>query len=166
METIEEVYQKYAKIVYKYLLCLCKDPDLSEELTQETFAIAVDKISTFRGNCQISVWLCQIAKHLLYKESKKRKKHNIISLDEIKEIHDENIFEDEIMNKQDRIEIINQIQTLDTMVRKVMYLRIKGELSFKEIGKIVNKTENWTRVMYYRGKQKIKEERKRNEKGM
>ena len=38
-----------------------------------------------------------------------------------------------------------------------MYLRITGELSFKEIGLILNKTENWARVTFYRGKNSLKE---------
>ena len=37
-----------------------------------------------------------------------------------------------------------------------MYLRITGELSFKEIGLILNKTENWARVTFYRGKKSFK----------
>ena len=46
-----------------------------------------------------------------------------------------------------------------------MYLRILGNLEYNEIADIVNKTPNWARVTFFRGKEKIKEE-KRNEKGM
>ena len=50
-----------------------------------------------------------------------------------------------------------KMQNLDEKTREVMYLRITGELSFKEIGEILNKTENWARVTFYRGKNKLKE---------
>ena len=39
-----------------------------------------------------------------------------------------------------------------------MYLRLTGDMTFKEIAKILNKTENWVRVSFFRGKQKINEE--------
>ena len=68
MQDIEKIYKQYSKTVYKYVFCLTNNEDLSEEITQETFAIAVQKINTFKGDCKISVWLCQIAKFLWYKE--------------------------------------------------------------------------------------------------
>ena len=75
MQSIEEVYVQYFKVVYKYLLYLSKgDESVSEEITSETFAIAVEKINTFKGKCKISVWLCQIAKLIYYKEVKRNNK--------------------------------------------------------------------------------------------
>jgi RNA polymerase sigma-70 factor (ECF subfamily) len=44
-----------------------------------------------------------------------------------------------------------------------MYLRLTGELSFSEIGEILEKSENWARVTFYRGKQKIMRGRQKNE---
>ena len=49
------------------------------------------------------------------------------------------------------------MQKLDDLTREVIYLRITGELSFKEIGSILNKTENWARVTFYRGKNNMRE---------
>ena len=62
MQNIEEVYKQYSNTVYKYLFCLTGKEEIAEELTQETFAIAIKQINKFRGDCKISVWLCQIAK--------------------------------------------------------------------------------------------------------
>ena len=44
-----------------------------------------------------------------------------------------------------------------------MYLRISGDLSFKEIGEIMGKSENWARVNFYRGKEKLLERKGKNE---
>ena len=74
MQNIEEIYKEYSITVYKYLFYLTQNRDISKELTQETFAIAVEDIKKFRGECKLSVWLCQIAKHLWYKELKKVRK--------------------------------------------------------------------------------------------
>ena len=57
MQSIESVYRENFNIVYKYLFCLTHSNDIAEELTQETFCIAVKYINSFKGNCKISVWL-------------------------------------------------------------------------------------------------------------
>ena len=75
MESFEEVYQKYLKEVYCFLLRLSGDREIAEELTQQTFAIAFEKLENFRGECKLSVWLCQIAKHEYYAWTKKQKRY-------------------------------------------------------------------------------------------
>ena len=77
MKQIEELYLNYAKTVYKYLLCLTKDKDVAEDLTQETFYQASKTIKNFKGECRVSVWLCQIAKHLWNKHLEKSKKMSL-----------------------------------------------------------------------------------------
>ena len=66
MDDMEQIYQAHARTVYKFLLSQCHDAGLAEELTQETFYQAVRSIGRFQGDCKVSVWLCQIAKHLWY----------------------------------------------------------------------------------------------------
>ena len=63
MQNMKQVYEEHFNTVYKYLLCLTHNANFSEELTQETFLKALEHIDTFKGNCKISVWLCQIAKN-------------------------------------------------------------------------------------------------------
>ena len=154
MQNIEKLYEQYFKIVNKYLFCLTHNDDISEELTQETFYKAVKKIDTYKGECKMSVWLCQIAKNLWYDECRKRK--NIIN------IQDNNIYaidtlEESVIANDEKMILYKKMQLLDEKTREVMYLRITGELSFKEIGIILNKTENWARVTFYRGKNQLKE---------
>ena len=57
---IEELYDRYFTAVYKYLFSVSQDKHIAEELTQETFFKALQKIDEFRGQCEIRVWLCQI----------------------------------------------------------------------------------------------------------
>ncbi|MGD9567861.1 MAG: RNA polymerase sigma factor [Sedimentibacter sp.] len=80
---MDELYSEYFQTVFKYLFCLTHDADISEELTQETFYQAIKTYSNFRGDCKVSVWLCQIAKHLWYKEYSKRKRNASDSIDDI-----------------------------------------------------------------------------------
>lgn len=154
MQDIEEIYQKHFQTVYKYLVCLTHKPDIAEELTQETFCKAVDKISTFKGNCKISVWLCQIAKNLWFNELKKSKK--LLPIDE--NLPDPfSLIDENLIDKEDKKAIYTQIAKLAPDIKEIFYLRLTGNFSFKEISEIVGKSESWVRVNFYRGKQKLKE---------
>lgn len=159
MQNIEEIYKEYSTSVYKYLFCLTQNKEISEDLTQETFALAVKDIKKFRGECKLSVWLCQIAKHLWYKELKKKNKNINVSFEEINEnaLYDE-MLEENLCAKEEKLKLFKDMQKLDEKSREVMYLRMVGNLSYEEIGEILGKTSNWSRVTFYRAKQKIREE--------
>ncbi len=154
-QNMEQIYIENVSAVYKYLFCLTQDPDLTEELTQETFYQAVKGINRFRGDCKVSVWLCQIGKRLWYKELEKRKKKEV-PLDDMEEsIPSYQNIEKDYLDSQEKISLFKEIHKLDEISKEVMYLRLSGELSFAEIGEILGRTENWARVTFYRSKQKI-----------
>ena len=157
MQNLEQLYEEYFQTVNKYLFCLTHNVDISEELTQETFYRAVKKINTYRGECKISVWLCQIAKNLWYDYCRKSKK--VINADEqeLLKIQSPDKLEEQVILNDEKMSLYKKMQKLDEKTREVIYLRITGELSFKEIGIILNETENWARVTFYRGKNKLKE---------
>lgn len=157
MQDIEKIYEEYFETVNKYLFCLTHNNDISEELTQETFYKAVQKIHTYKGECKMSVWLCQIAKNLWYDQCRKNKKILKTEESELLEVQDLTSLEEQIISNDEKITLYKKMQSLDEKTREVMYLRITGELSFKEIGVILNKTENWARVTFYREKNRLKE---------
>ncbi len=157
MQNIEQIYEQYFETVNKYLFCLTRNNDISEELTQETFYRAVKKIDTYKGECKMSVWLCQIAKNLWYDQCRKNKKLVNVKETDILNVQALNTLEEQVIQKDEKISLYKKMQNLDEKTREVMYLRITGELSFKEIGIILNKTENWARVTFYRGKNQLKE---------
>lgn len=158
MQNIEEIYEKYFEVVYKYLVCLTQNNDIAEELTQETFYRAVKKINSYNGECKMSVWLCQIAKNLWYRQYKKNKRIANIDENDLLSIHETDTIENLMILQEEKISLYKKMQNIDEKTREVIYLRITGELSFKEIGIILNKTENWARVTFFRGKQKLKED--------
>jgi RNA polymerase sigma-70 factor (ECF subfamily) len=156
MENIEEIYKNYANLIKNYIFLITRDTDLSEEIMQDTFASAIKQLDKFRGDSEISVWLCSIAKNILYKKAKKNNSIKMISIDEL-DIADNSMLEDEFISKDNKLKLYEALQNLDADSREVMYLRLTGELSFREIGKILHKSENWARVTFFRGKQKLKE---------
>ena len=158
MQNIEEIYKQHSNTVYKYLFCLTGKEEMAEELTQETFAIAVKEIKKFKGECKVSVWLCQIAKHLWYKQIKKNKKHKDVSIDELTdELEVIETTEDIVCKKEEKLKLFKDMQKLDNLSRELVYLHTIGNLNFIEIGEILGKTANWARVTFYRAKQKIRE---------
>ena len=165
MQNMEEVYKEYFETVKKYLFCLTHNNDIAEELTQETFYKAVKNIHTFKDDCKISVWLCKIAKNTWLDSIKKNKNIKDMADNELFEIESLETTDETVISNQGKLELYKKIQKLDEKTRDVIYLRITGDLNFKEIGDIFNKTENWARITFYRGKQKLKEvklhERKR-----
>lgn len=159
---MDEIYQKYSRLVYNYLFCLTGNAELSEDLMQETFYSAIKNIDKFNYKCKISVWLCQIAKNKYKNELRKR--NNTISLEkypfealEIDETFIENI-ESDIILEEEKEHLYKIIQQLDEPIRELFYLRIKSNFTFKEIAGILGRTEEWVRVNFYRTKIKIKEE--------
>lgn len=74
MTDLEEIYVEYFEPVYKFLISLGCDSHSAEEITQETIFIAIQKIDSFKGNCKLSVWLCQIAKNMYFKKRKEGQK--------------------------------------------------------------------------------------------
>ena len=157
MQNIEEIYKEYFEVVNKYLFCLTHDNHIAEELTQETFYRAVKTIDKFKGNCKIQVWLCQIAKNLWYDELKRNKRYEDFESSEEYLIANQNT-EDTAIQNIEKMRLYKKMQKLDEQTKEVIYLRLTGELTFREIGDILNKTENWARVTFYRGKQKLKED--------
>ena len=155
MQDIEQIYNQYFDTVNKYLFCLTHNNDIAEDLTQETFCRALKSLNKFKGECKISVWLCQIAKNIWYDYYRKNKK--ITVEEELLDIQDLSTPEDETISKEEKLLLYQKLQKLSQETREVIYLRITGELSFKEIGIILNKTENWARVTFYRGKNQLKE---------
>ena len=150
---IEEIYKMYSRKVFLFLLSKTNNEDIAEELTQETFFQAVQCIDKFKGNSSILTWLCGIAKNVWLKDLRKRQKTVSIE-DNIPEITNK-----EHMDVQwEQKEILQLIHGMDEPVREVMYLRLISNLTFAEIGEIIGKTENWTRVTFYREKQKIVKE--------
>ncbi len=159
MQDMNAIYKKYGEIVYKYVFCLTGNEDTTEEIVQETFLVAVKDINKFRGECKISTWLCQISKYIWYKRLKKEKSKKEVPLDVLQNtLFIQESIEDNFCNKESKIKLFKKLQSFDETTRNVMYLRIFGNFEYTEIAEIMGKTSNWARVVFFRGKQKLKEE--------
>ena len=154
MDDMSEIYQRHAQTVYKFLLSQTHDLDLAEELTQETFYQAVRSIHRFDGGCKVSVWLCQIAKHLWYQHLRKHRRE--VPMPEDPPELPAPSAEEGALEREGKLELLRLIHDLPEEPREVVYLRVFGGLSFREIGDICGRTETWARVTFYRTKEKLR----------
>lgn len=152
MPDFEEVYRTHFADVYRYVLALSRDEAVAEEVTQETFFRALSAIGEFRGECQLRVWLCQIARNRYLSLCRERKKYGESAEESGGEGFEEAFTDREAARKLHRL-----LHDLPEPYKEVFSLRTFGELPFGEIGDLFGKTESWARVTYFRARQKLKE---------
>lgn len=151
---IEQFYIENYPIVYGYLLCLCGDPALAEEMTAEAFSKALAQLHRYDPSYKPSTWLCTIGRNLLYKEYRRRKK--------LTDLEDASWYsvpspETEFLRKESVQRIRHLLQALPAEQQQLFRMRLRG-MSFREIGFALGKKENWARVTYYRIKHRIRAE--------
>ena len=155
-QNMDEIYRRHAKSVYAFLLAKTADSMLAEELTQETFYQAVKSIGSFKGESSVSTWLIGIANNVLRGYFRKQKKQAEEELPKTElAARGGTATEDIVLRSMDTISLMQAMHRLPEPYREVLHLRLTADLSFKEIGQIMERTENWARVTYYRGKEKL-----------
>ena len=156
MDRDEIVFEQYYEDVYRFLRALTRDRDLAEELTQETFLRAIRSIDTYRGEGEFRVWLCSVAKNLFYSQMKKQKKSIPVADEDFPEGESqEKTLIDRIADRETAMEIYQALHRLRDPYKEVFSLRVFGELSFREIGGLFEKSEHWACVTYHRARQMI-----------
>ena len=151
----EQIYTTYFRDVYLYICKLSNSEHIAEEITSETFFKAMKSIDSFRGDCDIRVWLCQIAKNCYYSYIKKANRTECIDNVEIAEQGVS--FEEQLFRHDTAIQIQKILHDVPEPYKEVFMWRVYAELSFKQIGQIFGKSENWACVTYHRTRNMLKE---------
>ena len=151
-----KLYELYFKDIYRYIYSKSGNESIAEEITQETFYKALKRINEFdEGTDDIRRWLFVVAKNTYY--SYCRKHNKLFPKENLPDIPVDVNFVEKIVEKETAIQIQEYVNTLSSTYRDVFTLRIYGELSFEDIGKLFGKSDVWARVTYYRAKNKIVE---------
>ena len=159
----EEFYRQNFKTVYGFLINLCKSSDLAEELTAETFLKAFEHYKSYNKKYKPSTWLCAIAKNQYLSYLRKHPLHEDLTDTEAELPHTPSA-EQEALSSAGKMELLQCLHQFQEPYREVIYLRVFGNLSFREIGQIMGQSENWARVMFYRGKERLRKELNKHEK--
>ena len=153
--SFDRIYQDYFDPVYRYVLSLSENPTVAEEITQETFFKALQSLDQFQGKSNLKSWLCAIAKNQWLAELRKK---NVQLVDETIPFADPSVGpEERIVSQNESMRIHRLLHHLDEPYREVFTLRTLGQLSFRDIGELFDKSENWACVVYHRARAKLKE---------
>lgn len=150
---VEQLYNAYYMQVYSFVMVLSKDRNIAEEITQKTFFKIITTDKKYKGDSSELTWLCAIAKNLFIDELRIQKKSCEPNSDEISDTD----IEISLENEDSAFKVHQVLHNLDEPYKEVFQLRVFGELSFKKIGKLFGKTENWARTTYHRARIKIQE---------
>lgn len=155
MLDFEMVFRENNQFVFRFLMKLCGDVSLAEELTQETFFRAYMNLSVLRNEDKVAVWLCQIAKNTYFAWFNEQKRKQPISqpISENSTPDIAELFEEKELAGR----AFSVLHALEEPYKEVFMLSVFGGLSLKDISTMFGKSESWARVTYYRAKQKIME---------
>ena len=167
MQSMDDIYQSYALTVYKYLLSLCRNDDLAEELTQETFYQAFLSFHRYDGSCEMFTWLAAIAKNVFFKYLRKKKLATLNIDLQIEPTSPQSDDPEAVLQQKFVAEYVGKcVLKLPQKYRDVVFLRIYAELPFSQIAEILSITENSAKVVYYRAKNMLRKDLFENEQEM
>ena len=158
MTEFEKIYKDYFNDVFLYIRRLSGDEHVAEGITGETFFKAMKAIKNFRGECDIRVWLCQIAKNCYYTHIKKAGRYaEVEDIEALEAAERSDSVEEHVLSRDEAARIRAVLHDVKDPYKEVFMWRVFADLSFKQIGQIFGKTENWACVTYHRARNMIKE---------
>ncbi len=153
----EQVYQAYFGVVYRYALRLTGDPGLAEDITSNVFFKAMTALDSFRGECDISAWLCRIARNdYLSMLRARRPTASLAALEETLPAP-EPTPEELLIGGERAMAVHRALHALPEPYKEVFTLRTLGEMDFRQIGELFGRTANWACVTYHRARKKLQE---------
>lgn len=149
----DEIYTAYFNDVYLYIRRLSGNEHIAEEITSDCFFKAMNSIDSFRGDCDIRIWLCQIAKNCYYTYMRKQGRAESIDDLLVSEIPDSSLsIEEQAARKDEAHRIRKKLHEIEAPYKEVFMWRVFADLSFRQIGQMFGKTENWACVTYHRAR--------------
>lgn len=150
----EQIYTRHYPFIYRFLYKLCSaDDDLASELAQETFYQAFLSFHRFRGDCEITTWLCKIAKNCFCQEMRSRRRACLCFDGALCQLHDESIGPELVAEHRETFEtIVACIQSMKSRYRDILLYRLFSELSYAQIAAIMHMGEGAAKVLYHRAR--------------
>jgi RNA polymerase sigma factor (sigma-70 family) len=164
MNELEALYKDVQPKIFAFFYVKTFNQSVAEDLTHDVFYEACKGIKSFAGNSSLQTWLFSIARNLLKKYYRSNKyKQNLEFMLANESFESPQSPEDIIIYSEETRNLVARIQALDDLLQEIVTLRIYGDLSFKEIGQLVQKSENYVRVTFHRAKLTLQKEMGRND---
>jgi len=152
-----QLMETYKEPIYWHIRRLVVSHEDAEDILQETFINVYRFADSFKGESRIYTWLYRIATNECTKHFRKNKSR-IKNAEKIKE----NLSSELIENDSDNSEVMlikfqQAILQLPEKQRIVFNLRYYDELSYEDIGQILNSSVNTLKTNYHYASEKIKQ---------
>ena len=161
-EEYEVFCRQYYDRIYRFLLKLCGERELAEDLTQETFYRAFLSLHRFKGESDPFTYVAAIAKHTYFKHIRKNKRRSMdISLGDMADYIEDTEQSDPLYmceKASEALAVRNAVDRLPDKYKDVVLYRVYAGMSFAQTAAALNITENSAKVIFYRAKKKLTEE--------
>lgn len=147
------LYKNYYKDLYKYIYVMTLNSYDTEDILQNVYLKAMKGLKTFRGDSTVKTWMFTIARNECLNYIAKNKRE--IYLDTIEIPITMNDIEQTMLQKESVDLVLQYIQSREEPIKSLLLLRLIEEKSFIQIGKIINKSDVWCRVNFFRTKKEL-----------
>lgn len=148
-----EIYEQYHKAMYNTCLRLVSNPTEAEDILQESFFKAFDKIGTYRNEVSFGAWLKRIVVNASL-DFLKKKKLNLIQIETAYGIHESGTEPDDI-EPETLEQLMKAIEALPHGYRVIVNLVLVEGYSHDEVGAMLGITASTSRSQLARAKQKL-----------
>lgn len=150
-----ELVKRHQKALLRMALRFVKDLDVAEDVVQESFIKAYEKLNLFEGRASFKSWLFQIAVNT----AKNKLRENKRSTTDIDNIHIAvgAVAENQLVNTALAFEIQSEVDKLPVRQKTALVLRVYEDLSFKEIAEIMDCPYDTAKANYRHALVKLKE---------
>ena len=155
---LEILVTRHQGVVYRYLLGFLKDEDQAADAAQETFLKALSRLDGFRGESSFRTWLLAIARNeaLGLIRTRGRRREEPLEKTEFLAVETEAL--DEVAVRMQEVQQVREaLERLPQKQRLSVSLRLFDELSFREIGEVIDSTGGAARVNYHYGIARLRE---------
>ena len=151
-QLLNQLYQRYYREIYLYLLSLSKNRTTAEDLLQETFLKAILSLPDSHGNTR--AWLYMVARTLSFNQ-RKQEQHLTLT-DESEALSAEDDLLEQIISDEKRKLLYLGLSRLEERKREVLQMQYFGGLSQKEIAAVLHLTPEHVRVLAYRARKELR----------
>jgi RNA polymerase sigma-70 factor (ECF subfamily) len=152
------LYKRYSGKVFGKCISILKSESAAEDATQDIFMKILLNLSKFSGKSKFSTWLYSITYNFCIDTIRRRKKDKSVLVDDMSMEHDtaDDDIEDRFLMETNvkRLKVI--LEKVPTGDKTILLMKYQDEMSIKEIGGILGKSESAVKMKIKRAKQKFK----------
>lgn len=146
-----ELYRRHANRVYRYLLAQSGDVHQAQDLAAQTFLVALEGISSYRGQGRFAAWLLTIARHTAIDYFRRQRRRTTLPLEAAAQIVDPSpSLEQTIAARLHLEQVLALLPLLAPERAEALTLRIFSGLSVAEVAQVMGKSEAAVRMLLSR----------------